>query len=529
MDPLNINFDVIVVGSGLCGMVAAVSLAKTGKKVLLLEQHSVPGGYATSFKRKGFTFEVSLHQTSGLGNGQIINRLLSKLGVMEKIQAIRLDGAFSIKTDLGELKLDQEYISQLRSAFPSEREHLDSFESLLEHLWKESHRVMGLTFLPRWIYDAVARLAAPHIHALRKKSLGQCLDSFFDDDLLKELIGIQWQYYGSPIGEISAVLYLIAFGAFLKEGFYYIKGTSQSLSNALISQLESCGGTALFNHRVTGIMVDNGRATGVVSERSAMKGNSQVRFNAPIIISNSDPFATFESLLSGRMASLPSGYLERAREMDVSTTAVCAYIGLDRPFADFSGGSSHAAVDLRNDAQRVPATAFKGIRSGENRGFDMLTDYSSIDPTLAPKGKSALVAFRSELSDSWKGLTGEEYQARKRSIKREMESQLEKRYPGICGHIEHFELSTPLTMERYTGNRGGAFNGFAYSPGRVGSGRAGIGMKTPVKGLYLSSAWIGSASGGFFGSMITGYSTAVNICVWRKWFPELGKILFPLR
>ena len=53
------NFPIVVIGSGLGGLVSAAYLAKYGFRVTLLEQHSIPGGYATSFDREDFTFDVS--------------------------------------------------------------------------------------------------------------------------------------------------------------------------------------------------------------------------------------------------------------------------------------------------------------------------------------------------------------------------------------------------------------------------------------------------------------------------------------
>ena len=61
------RYDVIVVGAGLGGLSAATRLAKSGLDVLILERHNLPGGYATSFVRGRFEFEVSLHELSGIG------------------------------------------------------------------------------------------------------------------------------------------------------------------------------------------------------------------------------------------------------------------------------------------------------------------------------------------------------------------------------------------------------------------------------------------------------------------------------
>ena len=61
------NYDVIVVGAGNGGLMAAANTAKGGLKTLLLEKHNLPGGCATSFRRGRFEFEPSLHELCGVG------------------------------------------------------------------------------------------------------------------------------------------------------------------------------------------------------------------------------------------------------------------------------------------------------------------------------------------------------------------------------------------------------------------------------------------------------------------------------
>ena len=64
------NNDVLVIGSGLGGLVCAIELARQGFKVCVFEQHRVAGGYAHSFRRKGYHFDISLHSMGGLAPGQ---------------------------------------------------------------------------------------------------------------------------------------------------------------------------------------------------------------------------------------------------------------------------------------------------------------------------------------------------------------------------------------------------------------------------------------------------------------------------
>ncbi len=82
------NYPIIVIGAGLGGLVSAAYLAKHGFPVTLLEQHSLPGGYATSFDRAAgkFTFDVSLHAT--VAENGIPQKVLSEIGIWDKLKVV---------------------------------------------------------------------------------------------------------------------------------------------------------------------------------------------------------------------------------------------------------------------------------------------------------------------------------------------------------------------------------------------------------------------------------------------------------
>ncbi|MDD6276059.1 MAG: FAD-dependent oxidoreductase [Clostridia bacterium] len=64
------TYDVIVIGAGNAGLTATLELLTKGKKVLLIEQHNIPGGCATSFCRGRFEIEPSLHELCGVGSAE---------------------------------------------------------------------------------------------------------------------------------------------------------------------------------------------------------------------------------------------------------------------------------------------------------------------------------------------------------------------------------------------------------------------------------------------------------------------------
>ena len=85
------DFDDLVIGAGMAGLAVAALLAQAGRKVLVVEAHDVPGGYAHTFRVKEFRFCAQVHYVFGCGEGETIDRLLRYLGIAEQVPFVRLD------------------------------------------------------------------------------------------------------------------------------------------------------------------------------------------------------------------------------------------------------------------------------------------------------------------------------------------------------------------------------------------------------------------------------------------------------
>src|SRR5512135_2942660 len=91
------DYEAVVIGAGNGGLTAALTLARKGRKVLLLERHNIPGGCATSFVRGRFEFEVALHQLSGMGTEQRpgpLQGVLGELGILEKVEFVPMENLY---------------------------------------------------------------------------------------------------------------------------------------------------------------------------------------------------------------------------------------------------------------------------------------------------------------------------------------------------------------------------------------------------------------------------------------------------
>ena len=102
-------------------------------------------------------------------------------------------------------------------------------------------------------------------------------------------------------------------------------------------------------------------------------------------------------------------------------------------------------------------------------------------------------------------MSREQYKAKKEEVAQIFMEKLDRLIPGSRKHIEHYEVGTSKTVERYTLNRQGAVYGFAQTPERV--------MLDPlpaIENLHFASAWT-KTGGGFSGAIFSGYMCAFEI------------------
>ena len=93
------TYDAIVIGAGNGGLISALRLAKSGKKVLVLESNNVPGGFASSFIRGRFEFETALHELCEYGNKDNpgnVYKLFQDLELTDKIRFIDVPEAYHV-------------------------------------------------------------------------------------------------------------------------------------------------------------------------------------------------------------------------------------------------------------------------------------------------------------------------------------------------------------------------------------------------------------------------------------------------
>jgi phytoene dehydrogenase-like protein len=490
------EYDVIILGAGLGGLTAGCMLALKGKKVLIIEKHNKAGGYATSFTRGGFTFDVSLHNFGPLYENKYLNRIIQQLNILDKIQYIPFAEYGRIVFPYHDFVIQtgiEKYVKILKEYFPHEEEGIEEFFRVVKSIHDEFDEINELFQSFEKLEEKFPLLPVkfPYLVRMVYTTLAELLDEHIRDERLKGIIGNSWILAGLPPGRLAAILFSIITCKYYNFRGGLFDGTSQTLSDALSAQIESKGGEILLNSPVKSICFNNESLSGIMTERGDV-------FHAPVVISNINPKDTFLNLIPE--GKIDKGFLRKVKKSELSVSALQLYLGLDCDPAGLGMMSHHVSVFSSYDQEKN----FQLTLNGDyEKSFFCITNYTPFYSNL--KGKGILCLFSLDHIENWQGLKKTDYKKKKKEVINIFLKRLERYVRDIGSHIVTKEMATPLTMKKFTNNSDGAIYGYSHITSQSGVNR--LTNETPVKGLYLAGAYTYPGAG--FSSVITsGYKAA---------------------
>lgn len=487
------TYDAVVVGAGLGGLSAAAAFARQGYKVLVLEQHSVPGGYASSFTRPGgFTFDVSLHSTTvGVRDG-----VADLIGGFPEIRDVvfrphkTLYRAVFPEHDIRVPDRDLPgYIALLKKNFPGQEAAIDGIFADMGGLADEIGRLSSATAPPDM---ASFPTAYPRVFKNFSRTWGAMLADRVTDPKLAAVLSGLWGYFGLPPSKLSTFYYALPLMGYLQGGGFYPVGTSQRISDALAGLVKKHGGEVRLNAKVERILVRDHAATGVRTSDGA-------EYRARAVVSNANAFDTF-----GRMMPEEADFLKELRArmetFSISFSTLLVWLGLRTDLVGRVGlKESEVFYTPTYDVEADYRAALAGGLP-DDPGYG-LTVYDNLGPGFSPKGKNTVNILAMQGYDYWKPYETDYFYGNKDAYNKEkarladiLIDRVEKRFlPGLRKAIEVVEVATPLTNRRFTGHPRGAIYGFDQTVDNSGNRR--FPQTTPIKNLYLAGAWTSPGHG----------------------------------
>lgn len=490
------RWDAIVIGSGMGGLATASLLAQLqGKRVLVLERHFKLGGFTHAFRRGAWEWDVGLHYVGGMEEGSDPRRFMD-LVTGGAVRWNRMPDRFE-RFVYPELEIEvpsdpERYREELARRFPAERAALATYFADLGKVagWAARH-LAGAT-LPGPLGALLARPG----RALALETTGAYLARRFRDPLLRAVLCSQWGDYGLPPAQSAFAIHALVAHHYLR-GASYPEGGAGRIAEAVTARVEAAGGALLVNHEVEEILVEGGAAVGVRAR--AGRGAAAVEHRAPLVFSGAGADLTFARLL-------PPPFRRPGPPPAEGTSAVTLYLGLSR---------SPEEVGLRGENTWLFAGSDHDLLWAERNlllegkvGAAYLSTPSLKDPAARSHTAEVITHMDAEPLAAWRDAPwrrrGPEYQALKERIAGALLDAVERRYPGFRSLVAHAELSTPLTMEHFGGQRRGLFYGIPATPARYRSRRCGV--RTPVRSLFLTGADAGSL--GIVGALMGGVLSA---------------------
>ncbi|HOV89665.1 MAG TPA: NAD(P)/FAD-dependent oxidoreductase [Syntrophorhabdaceae bacterium] len=498
------DYPVVVIGAGLGGLCTAAYLVKDGFPVTVIEQHLIPGGYATSFSRGSgdkYTFDVSLHGTA-LHNTPSA-QILDDLGILKKLNLVLAPECYRLKKDKLDITVPQRdpesYIQLLSMKFPKEAKGIKSFVNEMINIVEDG---VKLSKNKGKFIKVLFPIQYKHMWNVRNKTLEVFLGEHVKDPELKDALSGLWGYYGLPPSKLSAFYYAIATGEYLKYGLYYIKDRSQNLSDALADTIIKGGGKILYGTEAKKILTENKQVKGV-----EISGDKTIP--ARIVVSNASAPSTFFEMLP--QDSLPNDYLNKIKGYKPSLSSFIVWLGLNRELGEA----------IKTYTIHVPhgnaEEDYKACLTGdiENSPFSV-TIYDNLFKGYSKSGCSTVSIITLCGYDFWskfesyykKGEKDNYYEEKERWTKILIKKAEKYVIPGLSSMMDVVESSTPLTNWYFTKNYRGAIYGYDETMDNSFMNR--IENRTPVKGLYLASAW-GDPGGGYAGVLRSGFNTFSKI------------------
>lgn len=507
-------WDAIVIGSGIGGLAAAAALGKRGKRVLVLEQHTVPGGQTQTFRRQDWVFATGVHYVGGVGPakgdeaqfGRLLDWLsdgaLSFSPLANPYDIVQLPGF-----EFGIEHPEAAYRDALQRRFPQERAAIDAWFTACAQARRSAFTLFALHAMPAWLAFGLRLVRGAQAEHWARHTLADELAKIANPQL-RAVLGARWGDYGAPPAVAPFVEHALVTGSYNAGAYYPVRGPAR-FAQSLCPAFEAAGGELRLGADVRRIVVDDARVAGVEVEQEGRRTQE----HSAHVISAMGVHNTVACLADEPVAA---AWRHQVREVAPGVGYVGLYLGFDGDIAAAGASSANRWIYDSTDIGRLWQEPADEDAPALFVSFPSLKDPAWTGPhtaeVLALVDGKAFAPWLRSVSDS--AARDEKYLAFKEGVGERLVAQFGRHFPGLKPMLRFHEVATPLTQRRYVRTPHGAMYGLEMSGERLTN--PALNLRTPVPGLLLAGQDVmgPGVQAAFMGGLKA--AATVDALVWRE-------------
>jgi len=458
------KFDVVIIGSGLGGLLCGNILSREGFSVCLIEKNHKLGGSLQTFGRKACIFNTGLNYTESLDKGQVLNQYFRYFGLLDKIELQKLneDGfdIINIKGEQYKLAMNHKrYIETLLEYFPGEKSELNQYISQIKSICSaNSLYTFSNDSNNIFEYNSLGTGAADFIRSVIK------------NNRLQQVIAGNNIMYAGHEKKTPLFIHAIINNSFI-DSAWRIKDGSHNLVKILADNIVQHGGKIFTNAKAEKFVTENTKIRFVkLSDGKEIEGK--------YFISNTHP-ALILNMTDAR--NISSFFHQRIRNHEDTMGIFTLYLVFKKekfPYLNYNfyyynqenvwiAGDYNPTLWPQHYVFMVTATS-KSESYAESASVLTYMDYNEL----------------LQWENTTTGKRGEAYEEFKRQKAEKLLDAVERQFPGIKSCVESYYTSTPLTWRDYTGTRAGSAYGVLKDFNKPLESI--ILPKTKIKNLFLT-------------------------------------------
>ena len=499
---------IIIIGSGMAGLTAGAYLTREGFDVIILEQYDDIGGVTATIHEQGYSWDIGPLLLEGFASHEKITKILNELGLNNQISVVQEDRGiwfpdFNIwhPDDYQGPYWRKEYFKDL---FPEDSNGLDEYYKFYDKMLKVAYLNNSLIFssgIKAIITKIRLLFAFLKVKKFESWSAAQITDYFFTNQKLKAIyLGIladlvvkpsEFFGLGVPLFNIETAFdkrIPIKFKGRKNPVYHYIKNGCEQLVRIFAEFIQNNSGIIKTNSKVTKILIENDKATGVELESGEV-------INSDLVISSGGMYNVFYNLVGKE--HLSKRFIDSIEKITSMESVFMVHIGIDfdpTPYQRAALCYYYQTYDIEG--------AIDVMRKGQyHEGRDGFLIYipSMHSPDMAPPGKHAITVYTVVPHKLEKG----DWKEKREEFADKLLIEAEKIIPNLRERTQVRVIMTPDDfLERINVIRH-SFGGTAPKLGQQNPSH-----KTPIENLWYIGAY--SESGGGVAGVIAGTRSAVK-------------------